>query len=52
MMVITMKAFLIIALLWISAIIIFLAGFWCGKRVTEMILNSRKKKDKKDGDKN
>lgn len=48
-----MKAFLIVVVLWAAAIIIFLAGFWCGKRVTELILKSKELKDnKKDGDKN
>ena len=48
-----MKVFMMVLALWAIAIIIFFAGFWCGKRVTEMIINSKKaKKDNKDGDKN
>ena len=41
-----MKVFLIVLAVWALAIIVFLAGFWCGKRVTEMIYESHEKDDK------
>ena len=37
-----MKLFAIVLAIWIIAIIIFLAGLWCGKRITEMKYESLK----------
>ncbi len=41
-----MKTILIIAIIWLAAIIIWFTGFWCGKRATEMKNGSSDPKEK------
>ena len=39
-----MKTIIIIAIIWLAAIIIWISGFWCGKRVTELKMDDKSKK--------